>query len=221
MENQMQNQLNKRELSALSTFISYAESKSELLSNFYDVQSLLLEKMESEPQMYKAKEVLGSPLSNGKIKKSFDMLDRKYVKKKLIVDAIKDANAIIPDEIKEYFGKFSCSQTVAETYIQCHFDMVCDIYMNIPRENKLNLRHISVTEGSKFGVQNIFNLYGSEKFVLAFRGEKIALSLVASAQGAVKGSGEIFVYAMTEDCIYRDIASKYFDVAALLERFKG
>ncbi len=221
MENQMQNQLEKRELSALSTFISYAESKSELLSNFYDVQTLLLEKMESEPQMYKAKEVLGSPLSNGKIKKSFDMLDRKYIKKKTVVDAVKDAEAVIPEEIKEYFCGFSCRQTAAETYIQCHFEMVCDIYMNIPRENKLNLRHIPVVEGSEFGVQNIFNLYGAEKFVLAFRGEEVALSIVASAQGAVKGSGEIFVYAMTEDCIYKDTASKYFDVSALLERFKG
>lgn len=217
----MQNQLEKRELSALSTFISYAESKSELLSNFYDVQTLLLEKMESEPQIYKAKEVLGSPLSNGKIKKSFDMLDRKYVKKKTVVDAVKDAEAVIPEEIQGYFRGFSCRQTAAETYIQCHFEMVCDIYMNIPRENKLNLRHIPVTEGSEFGVQNIFNLYGAEKFVLAFRGEEIALSIVASAQGAVKGSGEIFVYAMTEDCIYKDTASKYFDVSALLERFKG
>lgn len=221
MENQMQNQLDKRELSALSTFISYAESKSELLSNFYDVQALLLEKMESEPQMYKAKEVLGSPLSNGKIKKSFDMLDRKYVKKKTVVDGTKDAEAVIPEEIKGYFRGFSCRQTAAETYIQCHFDMVCDIHMNIPRENKLNLHRIPVTEGSEFGVQNIFNLYGTEKFVLAFRGEKVALSIVASAQGAVKGSGEIFVYAMTEDCIYKDTASKYFDVSALLGRFKG
>lgn len=221
MENQMQNQLDKRKLSALSMFISYAESKSELLSNFYDVQSLLLEKMETEPQMYKAKEVLGSSLSNGKIKKGFDMLDRKYVKKKLVVDATKDAQAIIPDEIGGYFRKFSCTQTVAETYIQCHFDMFCDVYMNIPRETKVNLHHISITDGAQFGVQNIFNLYGSEKFVLAFRGEKIALSIVASAQGAVKGSGEIFLYAMTEDCIYKDIASKYFDVTALLARFRG
>lgn len=221
MENQVQNQLDKREISALSTFISYAESKSEILSNFYDVQSLLLEKMESEPQMYKAKEVLGSPLSNGKIKKSFDMLDRKYVKKKLVVDVLKDSEAIIPEEIKEYFSKFSCRQTVAETYIQCHFDMICDVYMNIPRDNKVNLHHIPVVDGTEFAVQNIFNLYGSEKFVLAFRGEEIALSIVASAQGAVKGSGEIFIYAMTKDCIYKDVASKYFDVTVLLERFKG
>ncbi len=217
----MQNQLDKRELSALSTFITYAESKSEMLSNFYDVQSLLLEKMESEPQMYKAKEIVGSPLSNGKIKKGFDMLDRKYVKKKMIVDATKDEGAVIPEKVRDYFGKFSCKQTVAETYVQCHFDMVCDIYMNIPRENKVNLHKISVTEGTEFGVQNIFNLYGSEKFVLAFRGEEIALSIVASAQGAVKGSGEIFLYAMTEDCIYKDVASKYFDVQPLLGRFRG
>lgn len=221
MENQMQNQLDKRELSALSTFINYAESKSEMLSNFYDVQSLLLEKMESEPQMYKAKEIVGSPLSNGKIKKGFDMLDRKYVKKKTVVDAVKEEGAAIPEEIKQYFRKFSCRQTVAETYIQCHFDMICDVYMNIPRENKVNLHHVSVTEGTEFGVQNIFNLYGSEKFILAFRKEEIALSIVASAQGAVKGSGEVFLYAMTENFIYKDIASKYFDVTALLARFKG
>lgn len=219
MENQTK--LEKRELSALSTFISYAESKSELLSNFYDVQSLLLEKMESEPQMYKAKEVLGTPLSNGKIKKSFDMLDRKYVKKKTFVDATKDEQAVISEQIKSYFSKFSCEQTVAQTYVVCHFDMVCDVYMNIPRENKVNLQQISITDGAKFGIQNVFNLYGGEKFVLAFRGEELALSIVASAQGAVKGSGEIFVYAMTKDCIYKDVASNYFDVSQILQRFHG
>ena len=78
-----------------------------------------------------------------------------------------------------------------------------------------------ITPETELTVMNLYNTYYTEGFILALHFDEFAVAIEPSALDGIKGQGDVFVYAMTKNAIYKDFGSRYFDVAAILKYYRG
>ena len=93
--------------------------------------------------------------------------------------------------------------------------------MNIPSGNSLTISDMTITPETELTVMNLYNTYYTEGFILALHFDEFAVAIEPSALDGIKGQGDVFVYAMTKNAIYKDFGSRYFDVEAILKYYRG
>lgn len=208
--------LTEAQMNKIAFTIRYAESYPALLSKFYHVPQLLLDEMIKNPVNYKAQSVL----ENGNIKKSLSHLEREYIGSGKIKD-LTDTDERVPDKAAEFLSSLVCEFDGVAICIKTGMDFAGDIYQYIARRNHITTKNTVVPAGTVFQVQNRFNCYETEAFILAFRGTDFSVSITPASADGMKGRGEVFIYVLSNAGSYRDLASKYFDASSVLKLFRG
>lgn len=209
-----------RDINEIKLAIKYMDFKPNLLSKFYDVKALLFSEIVENEEYYKVESIMPNPLNDNKIVKCVNILDAKYTKTKEKIDCIK-GDFSLPKAAKEIMDNISIYTKGGSVFLKCGVDFLADIYINLPRENSTTIKNVNINKEMEFEIVNVFNAYASEGFTLAFRGETFSIAIEPSALEGIKGQGDVFVYVMDENAIYKDEASKYFDCKDILKIYKG
>ena len=208
-------------LKEIKAAINYMEYKPLYLSKFYDIKSLLYKEIIENPEEYKVSSIFPNPLNDNKIIKCINILDKKYMQDREKIDLVRDESIELPIELKEIIKGFFIKQEKGIISLETKCQEIVDIYLNLPRGNSTNLYNIKLEEGFSIEIINIFNSYASEGFTLAFRFKEFMISIEPSSLEGIKGQGDVFIYILLKDKLYKDIAKKYFDISEILSFYKG
>ena len=212
--------MDKKDLNEIKAAIKYMDYKPLLLSKFYDVKSLLFKEIQEDEEFYKASTVLPNPLNDNKIIKCINILDAKYTKNKEHYDCVRTPVGL-PEKAVEILKTMAVTEDGGSVNISVGTEITADIYINIPRGNSMEITNVKLGQDVRFEVMNTFNPYVSEGFIFAIRTEDLSISVEPSSLEGIKGQGDVFVYVMNENAIYKDEADKYFDVSEILKIFRG
>ena len=192
-----------RDINEIRSAIKYMDYKPVMLAKFYDIKSLLFKEILENEDYYKVASILPNPGNDNKIVKCVNILDKKYMAGREVLKSIRATED--PVSVKLSFGK----------------EMKAEVYMNIPRGNSLTISDMTITPETELTVMNLYNTYYTEGFTLALHFDDFAVAIEPSALDGIKGQGDVFVYAMTKNAIYKDFGSRYFDIAAILKYYRG
>lgn len=209
-----------RDINEIKAAIKYMDFKPVLLSKFYDIKSLLLKEILEDEAFYKIESIMPNPLNDNKIVKCVNILDAKFTKGKEKVDCIKTP-ASIPAKAIEILDNVELSQVAGSLYLSVDKEFTADVYINIPRGNSTSISNVGINGNVNFEIMNAFNTYVSEGFTLCFRLDDMCIAIEPSALEGIKGQGDVFVYVMDSNAIYKDVASKYFDASKILDVYRG
>lgn len=210
-------EFSQRDKNALIQAITYSDYNTNMLAKFYNVKSLLYNEMLADPEYYHTASLLPDPMKDKKINAAFGALEKKYVKGKTLVDACKTGE-VLPEEATAFLKGCSFEATSANIFL-CS-PAVTEYELKMPRG--IYLHAIGCAFGEKISIYDCFNIYPAEGFRIAYTLESGAkLAIEPSALDGIKGKGEVFVYYMKDNTIYKDFASRYFDVSCFLEYYKG
>ena len=127
----------------------------------------------------------------------------------------------LPEKAVEILKTMAVTEDGGSVNISVGTELTADIYINIPRGNSMEITNVKLGQDVRFEVMNTFNPYVSEGFIFAIRTEDLSISVEPSSLEGIKGQGDVFVYVMNENAIYKDEADKYFDVSEILKIFRG
>lgn len=207
-------------LNEIKSAIKYMDYKPAFLSKFCDIKSLLFKEIAENPEEYKVDGIMPNPGNDNKIVKCINILDKKYMSKKEIVDCTKTP-ASLPHEASDILKSISTKEEGASVRLSFAKEFKAGLYMNIPRGNSFTISNMSFDENVWLELINSYNTYYTEGFTLALHLEDMAISIEPSALEGIKGQGNVFVYVMTDEALYKDLGSKYFDVSTILKYYRG
>ena len=191
-----------------------------MLAKFYDIKRLLFKEILENEDYYKVASILPNPGNDNKIVKCVNILDKKYMAGREVVDCTKTPGAI-PAEAAEVLKSIRATEDPVSVKLSFGKEMKAEVYMNIPRGNSLTISDMTITPETELTVMTLYNTYYTEGFTLALHFDDFAVAIEPSALDGIKGQGDVFVYAMTKNAIYKDFGSRYFDVAAILKYYRG
>jgi len=209
-----------RDINEIRSAIKYMDYKPVMLAKFYDIKSLLFKEILENEDYYKVASILPNPGNDNKIVKCVNILDKKYMAGREVVDCTKTPGAI-PAEAAEVLKSIRATEDPVSVKLSFGKEMKAEVYMNIPRGNSLTISDMTITPETELTVMNLYNTYYTEGFTLALHFDDFAVAIEPSALDGIKGQGDVFVYAMTKNAIYKDFGSRYFDVAAILKYYRG
>ena len=213
--------LTQAQINKIKQSIKYSEYKPELLSKFFDYKSLLLNKLVSgELDKYV------QPVSEGKTAGAYNAIESEMFPDGLI-DLTKESNEDTELLMKDIIRGFSFDCSVDD--LRCSIintwssNTTAEIMIHVPRGITIELSGIQPIEGMRVIPQNIFNVYGSEGFTVAYRDQHSMVALDLSASGGIKGKGDLTVYFYNCESreLVKDRADKYVDVSNILADFRG
>lgn len=214
------NEMELRDINEIKAAIKYMDYKPALLAKFYDVKSLLFNEIIANEEFYKVDSIMPNPLNDNKIIKCMNILDKKYIGNKEVFDGTKSAIGM-PDKAAEVLRSVNTKVLGSEVFISIGTDMIADLYISIPRANSINISKAKLGSDVWFGVMNAFNTYVTEGFTFSISTEDISIAIEPSALEGIKGQGDVFVYVMTDNAIYKDYASNYFETKDILSIYRG
>jgi hypothetical protein len=209
-----------RDINEIKSAIKYMDFKPQLLAKFYDIKSLLFKEILENEDYYKVSSILPNPVNDDKIVKCVNILDKKYMSGKEVIDCTKTPGEL-PEKAVRILKSVKTEVDGAVVKLSFGEEFTADAYINIPRGNSITI------SGMKFGsevaveVINTYNTYMSEGFTFALHLDDVAISIEPSALDGIKGQGDVFVYAMTDNAIYKNLAGKYFDTSDILKYYRG
>lgn len=209
-----------KDLNEIRSAIKYMEYKPELLSKFYDIKSLLLKEISENEDFYKVDSIFPNPGNDNKIVKCVNILDKKLMSHKEVVDCIKTP-ASIPEAAASVFRSIKVKEEASSVKLSFGMELEAGAYINIPRANSITISNMKLDENVWIELINTFNTYYTEGFTLALHLDDISVAIEPSALEGIKGQGDVFVYVMTENAIYEDLGSKYFDTSSILKYYRG
>lgn len=152
---------------------------------------------------------------------------RKYIveleKEFFGVSGLKVEDAAIDDaEIKEFIQSFAFCGTEEQTVLTYNgVQRACEVYLRQPRANSVSMRLV-LTEGINFTLQNYYNIYPSEGFLISFAFEHMRVTFLPESKDGKKGAGDVYVYAFNGGKIRRAPLSDYVPTARdVLKLFRG
>ena len=89
-----------RDINEIRSAIKYMDYKPVMLAKFYDIKSLLFKEILENEDYYKVASILPNPGNDNKIVKCVNILDKKYMAGREVVDCTKTPGAI-PAEAAE------------------------------------------------------------------------------------------------------------------------
>lgn len=209
-----------KDINEIKAAIKYMDYKPALLSKFYDVKSLLFEQILENPDVYKADSVLPNPMNDNKIIKCMNILDKKYMGSRAVIDCTKTPGEL-PQKAVDILKNVKTRLAGAAVKLSVAQEITADVYLNIPRGNSFMISGMKLSESVELDVMNTYNTYVSEGFTLALHMKDLAVAIEPSALEGIKGQGDVFVYCMTESAIYKDFASNYFNTKDILTYYRG
>lgn len=154
------------------------------------------------------------------LRKYIDMLEKEIFGKTGI--KVEDG-ALENEEIVNFIKSFSFDGTPEQTILTYHGkERACDIYLRQPRANSLDL-HMNLVPETSLTLQNYYNIYPSEGFIISFALEDRArVSFCPESKDGKKGAGDVYVYVYTGEKIVRVPLSSYVPSAeVVLKMFRG
>lgn len=209
-----------RDINEIKAAIKYMDYKPALLSKFYDVKSLLFQEIIEHPDTYKVESILPNPMNDNKIIKCMNILDKKFMGDREVVNSVQTAFGL-PEKAIDLLKSVKTKTTGASVKLSFDQELQADVYLYIPRGNSMTISNMQITDAVEFEVMNAYNTYVSEGFTLAIRMEDMAIAIEPSALEGIKGQGDVFVYCMTEQAVYKDLASRYFSTEDILANYRG
>lgn len=209
-----------KDISEIKAAIKYMDYKPALLSKFYDVKSLLFREITENPEFYKADSILPNPMNDNKIIKCMNILDKKFMGQKEVYDSVLTKNKL-PEKAVGLLAGIRTKVSGASVKLSFGQELTADVYLYIPRGNSLTISNMQISDTMEFEIMNGYNSYVSEGFTLALHMEDMAVSIEPSALDGIKGQGDVFVYCMTGQAVYKDLASRYFKTDDILAFYRG
>ncbi len=209
-----------KDINEIKAAIKYMDYRPALLAKFYDVKSLLFREIVEHEEYYKVSSIMPNPLNDNRIVKCINILDKKFIGSREVCDGTKTA-ICMPKEAVSILNSIATKVDGAEISLSVGSDITADVYLSVPRGNCVTVKSMKLGSDVWLGVMNSFNTYTSEGFTLAIHMEKMSISIEPSALDGIKGQGDVFVYVMTENAIYKDFASKYFNTEDILSLYRG
>lgn len=209
-----------RDINEIKAAIKYMDYKPALLSKFYDVKSLLFQEIIEHPDTYKVESILPNPMNDNKIIKCMNILDKKFMGDREVVNSVQTAFGL-PEKAVDILKSVKIKATGASVKLSFDQEMQADVYLYIPRGNSMTISNMQITDAVEFEVMNAYNTYVSEGFTFALRMEDMAIAIEPSALEGIKGQGDVFVYCMTGQAVYKDLASRYFSTEDILTNYRG
>lgn len=196
--------------------LKYENKVPSMLSKFYDVKSLLLKEIERDTDNY-------YQLEKG-IKKLWDSLEKKVLCDVKIYDLTSPiVFEPIPVELENILSRFVVVNSEICTEICVNQELQSNVYIYLPRGERITLYGVDNKPFTSYVVQNVFNVYSTEGFTLSFNNKSFSISIQPGSESGLKGSGEVYVYVWdkSEKIIYKDLARKYFNVDGILNLYRG
>lgn len=139
------------------------------------------------------------------------------------VSGLKVEDAAIDDpKIKEFIQSFAFCGTEEQTILTYNgVQRACEIYLRQPRANSVSMR-LTLTEGTEFTLQNYYNIYPNEGFLISFALEDMRVTFLPESKEGKKGAGDVYVYVFRNGKIRRAPLSDYVPTAGdVLKMFRG
>ncbi len=209
-----------RDINEIRSAIKYMDYKPVLLSKFYDVKSLLLKEILEDEAYYKVSSILPNPGNDNKIVKCVNILDKKYMAGREVIDCTKTPGGF-PKAAADILKSVKTSVDAVSVKLSFEKELEAELYLNIPRSNSVTITNMKIDASTEIEVMNLYNTYYTEGFTLALHIGNLAVAIEPSALDGIKGQGDVFVYAMTEHAVYKDFGSRYFDVEAIRNYYRG
>ena len=161
-----------RDINEIRSAIKYMDYKPVMLAKFYDIKSLLFKEILENEDYYKVASILPNPGNDNKIVKCVNILDKKYMAGREVVDCTKTPGAI-PAEAAEILKSIRTTEDPASVKLSFGKEMKAEVYMNIPRGNSLTISDMTITPetelldvGTGSGILAILSLmYGAKHAV--------------------------------------------------------
>ena len=128
----------------------------------------------------------------------------------------------LPPYLAEIVSGITGVMRAARTDVYFNVDGRFDVVTLSARGQYSELCGVNFDRGSFVTVRRETNMYGTEKYSVAIRGEKFWLALAAGPSGQkIKTGAVLRVYACDGNGLYADSAAKYFDTVPMLSGLRA
>lgn len=207
--------LDQNQRNEIITTIKYTNVSFGTLGLFYDVRSLMSEKLLNNEEGFDAVNFTVGK-EQGVIKK----LSKAKLGDSRIINCTEE-NSTMVEAVDSFLKSIKVTGTALENKVILGQALDCQVYLELPRGNRLTIGNASLNSGAEFVVQNKYNIYNTEGFTLAFVTDAWKVAIVPEAKDGMKGSGEVYVYVAEGGMVRRYLASSFFDVTPILMMYKG
>ncbi len=207
--------LSQQQRNEIITTIKYTNVSFGTLGFFYDVRRLMSDKLLNNETGFDAVNFTVGK-EQGVVKK----LSKALLGDSRIVNCMEESSTRV-DELDSFLKSIQVVGNALENKVVIGRELNCQVYLELPRGNRLTINKANLLEGTEFVVQNKYNIYNTEGFTLAFVTDKWKVSIVPEAKDGMKGSGEVYLYVAEGNIVRRYLASSFFDVTPLLMMYKG
>ncbi len=207
--------LSQQQRNEIITTIKYTNVSFGTLGLFYDVRSLMSQKLLSNAEGFDA-----ANFTVGKEQGVVKKLSKALLGDSRVVNCT-DEDSTRVEDLDMFLKSLTVEGNTLENRIILGQELVCQMYLELPRGNRFTMEKAVLAEGTALVVQNKYNIYNTEGFTLSFITENWKVAIVPEAKDGMKGSGEVYLYVSEGGMVRRYLASNFFNVNAILMMYKG
>ncbi len=197
------------------TTIKYTNVSFGTLGYFYDVRSLMSEKLLNNEEGFDAQNFTVGK-EQGVVKK----ISKALLGDSRVINCVEETSTKV-ENLDKFLKNLTVIGNALENKVILGQPLNCQVYLELPRGNRLTIKNANLSEGTEFVVQNKYNIYNTEGFILAFVTDEWKLSIVPEAKDGMKGSGEVYLYVAEGNMVRRYLATSFFDITPILMMYKG
>ena len=207
--------LDQQQRNEIITTIKYTNVSFGALGLFYDVRSLMSEKLLNNEEGFDA-----ANFTFGKEQGVVKKISKALLGDSRIINCLEETSTRV-EELDEFLKSLHILGNALENKVILGQDLECQVYLELPRGNRVTINTTKLVKGTEFVVQNKYNIYNTEGFTLAFVTKDWKVSIVPEAKDGMKGSGEVYLYVAEGNLVRRYLASNFFDIEPVLMMYKG
>lgn len=207
--------LSQEQRNEIITTIKYTSVSFGTLGLFYDVRSLMSDRLLDNEVGYDA-----ANFTVGKEQGVIKKISKELLGDSRIINCTEEDTTRV-DELDSFLKQIKVEGNALQNKIVIGTDLNCQVYLELPRGNRVTMNQMLLKAGTEFVVQNKYNIYNTEGFTLAFVSDNWKAAIVPEAKDGMKGSGEVYLYVAEGGMVRRYLASNFFDVAPILMMYKG
>ncbi len=197
------------------TTIKYTNVSFGTLGYFYDVRSLMSEILLNNEEGFDAQNFTVGK-EQGVVKK----ISKALLGDSRVINCVEEASTKV-ESLDKFLKNLTVIGNALENKVVLGQSLNCQVYLELPRGNRLTIKNTNLSEGTEFVVQNKYNIYNTEGFILAFVTDEWKVSIVPEAKDGMKGSGEVYLYVAEGNMVRRYLATSFFDITPILMMYKG
>ena len=206
--------LDQKQRNEIITTIKYTNVSFGTLGLFYDVRSLMSDKLLNNEEGFDA-----ANFTVGKEQGVVKKLSKALLGDSRVINCTEEQSTMV-ESLDNFLKGITVTGNALENKIVLGQALACQVYLELPRGNRLTINNASLNCGAEFVVQNKYNIYNTEGFTLAFVTDEWKASIVPEAKDGMKGSGEVYVYVAEGGIVRKYLASSFFDVTPIMMMYK-